>query len=530
MRFPVSIVIASNRPLYVLLALALFLSFFYALGAEPLFDVDEGAFSQATREMFLRGDFLSTTLNGQPRYDKPILSYWLQAASIATFGVNEWAFRLPSALAATLWAMLIFGFVRRIADARRALLAALLMTTSLSVTIIGKAATADALLNLWLAASLLSLYLYLREGWRGWLYLTAAAMGLGVLTKGPVAVVIPAAVSLLYCASRGEWRIWLRLLSDGRAWALFTLIALPWYLVQYLRDGDGFLSGFLLRHNLDRFQQPLEGHGGGWWYYLPVLLVGMLPYTTVLIRVLARSRSCFSEPLGRYLLLWFGLVLILFTLAATKLPHYLIYGYTGLFILMAFELDAHETGSAGWLLLPQLLLLMTLLALPAWVNLALPLVRDDLARAQLGGLQFTPTYFALMVAALALTLYLMREQRIASAYKLIASGLMLVFLLSSQVLPTVAAVLQQPVKEAGLLARQYSQPLVMWGVNLPSFSVYSGRIVERREPRPGDLALTKSGKLPTLGNYQLLYQRHGIALIQMPEASTPNRPTLESAP
>ncbi|NJM12861.1 MAG: phospholipid carrier-dependent glycosyltransferase, partial [Synechococcaceae cyanobacterium SM1_2_3] len=257
-------------------------AFFYALGTAPLFDVDEGAFSQATREMFLRGDFLSTTLNGQPRYDKPILSYWLQAASIATFGVNEWAFRLPSALAATLWAMLIFGFVRRIADARRALLAALLMTTSLSVTIIGKAATADALLNLWLAASLLSLYLYLHEGWRSWLYLAAAAMGLGVLTKGPVAVVIPAGVSLLYCASRGEWRIWLRLLSDGRAWALFALIALPWYVVQYLRDGDGFLSGFLLRHNLDRFQQPLEGHGGGWWYYLPVLLAGMLPYTTVL--------------------------------------------------------------------------------------------------------------------------------------------------------------------------------------------------------------------------------------------------------
>ena len=251
---------------------------------------------------------------------------------MATFGVNEWAFRLPSALAATLWAMLIFGFVRRIADARRALLAALLMTTSLSVTIIGKAATADALLNLWLAASLLSLYLYLHEGWRGWLYLTAVAMGLGVLTKGPVAVVIPVGVSLLYCASRGEWRIWLRLVSDGRAWVLFALIALPWYVIQYLRDGEGFLSGFLLRHNLDRFQQPLEGHGGGWWYYLPVLLVGMLPYTTVLIRVLARSRAYFSEALGHYLLLWFSLVLILFTLAATKLPHYLIYGYTGLFL------------------------------------------------------------------------------------------------------------------------------------------------------------------------------------------------------
>lgn len=523
-------VIANNRLLYILLALALFLSFFYALGAAPLFDVDEGAFSQATREMFLRGDFLATTLNGQPRYDKPILSYWLQAASIATFGVNEFAFRLPSALAATMWALLIFGFVCRIVDVRRALLAALLMTTSLSVTVIGKAATADAVLNLWLAASGLSLYLYLREGWRGWLYLTAAAMGLGFLTKGPVAVVIPAAVSLLDCASRGEWRIWLRLVADGRAWALFALIALPWYVAQYLRDGDGFLSGFLLRHNLDRFQQPLEGHGGGWWYYLPVVLVGMLPYTTLLLRVLARSRTRFSEPLGRYLLIWFGVVFALFTLAATKLPHYLIYGYTGLFILMAFEVDADEPESAGRLLLPQLLFLSGLLALPALVNFTLPQVQDAMTHAQLQGLEFTLAYYVSVIAALALTVYLMRERQIAPVYKLIASGLMLVVLVTSQVLPTVAAVLQQPVKEAGLLARQYPQPLVMWGLNLPSFSVYSGRIAERRDPRPGDLILTKITKLPTLGAYQLLYQRHGIVLVLLPSTPAYSGPILESTP
>ena len=96
-RFLPSTLAQSDRPLYGLLALALFVGFFLQLGSVPLFDVDEGAFGQATREMFLRGDFLSTSLNGQPRYDKPILSYWLQAASIAAFGVDEFAFRLPSA-------------------------------------------------------------------------------------------------------------------------------------------------------------------------------------------------------------------------------------------------------------------------------------------------------------------------------------------------------------------------------------------------------------------------------------------------
>lgn len=517
-RFLLSTLAQGDRPLYGLLALALFVGFFHQLGNVPLFDVDEGAFGQATREMFLRGDFLSTYLNGQPRYDKPILSYWLQAASLAAFGVDEFAFRLPSALAATAWTLLVFLFGRRVADTRRGMLAALLMATSLAVTVIGKAATADALLNLLLAASLMSVYLYQREGRRVWLYAAAAAMGLGFLTKGPVAVAIPAGVSLLYCASRGEWRIWLRLAADWRAWGLFLLIAAPWYVVQYAREGEGFFLSFFLRHNLGRFRQPLEGHGGGWWYYLPVLLVGMLPYTGVLLRALARSRQLIADPLGRYLLIWFGLVFALFSLAATKLPHYLTYGYTGLFLLMAPELE--KPAPAGWLLLPQLLFLGLLLALPGLADIALPRVGDELVRAQLEGLAFSPAYYLLLGAALLLTVYLMRERRIALAWKLIASGLLLAFLISGQILPAVAEVRQLPVKEAGLLARQFPRaPLVMWGLNLPSFSVYSGRIVERREPRPGDVALTKSALRPRLGSHEVLYQRHGIALVHLPASS-----------
>src|ERR687889_749354 len=112
-----------------LAAAAVGASFFWMLGAAPLFDVDEGAFSQATMEMFQRGDFLSTYLNGEPRYDKPILIYWLQAASVALFGVSEFAFRLPSALCAATWAGLTFLFARRAYGTRRALAAAGMLGT-----------------------------------------------------------------------------------------------------------------------------------------------------------------------------------------------------------------------------------------------------------------------------------------------------------------------------------------------------------------------------------------------------------------
>src|SRR3954447_11198194 len=106
-------------------------SFFWMLGAAPLFDVDEGAFSQATMEMFERGDFLATYLNGEPRYDKPILVYWLQGAGGALLGPPEWAFRLPSAICASAWALITYLFARRFFGPERGILAAVVLATSL---------------------------------------------------------------------------------------------------------------------------------------------------------------------------------------------------------------------------------------------------------------------------------------------------------------------------------------------------------------------------------------------------------------
>src|ERR687886_2571564 len=193
-----------------LAAAAVVTSFFWMLGAAPLFDVDEGAFSQATLEMFERGDFLSTYLNGEPRYDKPILVYWLQAAAVALLGPSEWAFRLPSAICATLWALLTYLFTRRHFDEERALLAAVVLATSLGVFIIGRAATADALLNLLIAASVFAAWLHLSAGERRWLYATHAAIGLGVLAKGPVAILIPFASTLIFSLLRRDIRTWAR--------------------------------------------------------------------------------------------------------------------------------------------------------------------------------------------------------------------------------------------------------------------------------------------------------------------------------
>src|SRR5689334_15680697 len=240
-------------------------SFFWMLGAAPLFDVDEGAFSQATLEMFERGDFLSTYLNGEPRYDKPILVYWLQAAGVALLGPSEWAFRLPSAL-----------------------FASILLATSLGVHIIGRAATADALLNVLLAASMFAAWLHLSTGERRWLYATHAAIGLGVLAKGPIAILVPAATTLLFCWFKRDLRAWARAVFDWRALLLLLAIALPWYVVILLKEGRGFIDGFILKHNVGRFSGPVSGHSGSLLYYFPVVLVLSLPFTALLVPVAQR--------------------------------------------------------------------------------------------------------------------------------------------------------------------------------------------------------------------------------------------------
>jgi len=143
----------------VLVAAALLL--LPAVGLPPLFDVDEGAFGEATREMLASGDWLSTTLNGAPRFDKPILIYWLQAMSVAALGLNEFALRLPSALAALAWIAAIGRFASARLGAETGALAAWIAATCVGVVVIAHAATADALLNALLAAAMLDAWRFL---------------------------------------------------------------------------------------------------------------------------------------------------------------------------------------------------------------------------------------------------------------------------------------------------------------------------------------------------------------------------------
>lgn len=511
-----------SRGPYLLLAIAVWLAFFQNLGSAPLFDRDEGAFSEATREMVESGDYVSTTLNGEPRYDKPILTYYLQAAGVAVLGWDEWGVRIPSALAATLWVLVVWGFARRQWDETTGWVAGLLTATSLWVMVIGRAATADALLNLFLALTLFDLYRYWHQRRRAPLYRVFLWSALGFLTKGPVAVAIPLASAFLLALARGQLGRYVRAVFNPVGWAIFIAVAGPWYAAVYARDGQAFIDGFFLRHNLNRFADTMEGHGGILFYYVPVLLVIVLPHTSLLLKTLGRIGRSTRSDLELFLWLWFGFVFVFFSLSSTQLPHYLLYGATPLFLLMARYRE--NLKNRFLTLLPALLLTSLLFLLPEIWRLAEPMVRDAYTRAimTVAPQAFGLGYRAWTGAGLAATLALLFIRRWAPWHRLLGAGIVTAAVVAFGLFPTYGRIQQGPTKEAAELARGEGWDVVMWRLDMPSFAFYYGDVTPLREPVPGEVVFTRVTRLEGLPMpTEVLFQEGGIVLARALASSGP---------
>ncbi len=511
----------------LLLALAVFLAFFVNLGGAPLFDRDEGAFSEATREMVENGNYVSTTLNGEPRYDKPILTYYVQAVGVALLGWNEWGLRLHSALAASLWVFFVWGFARRQWDETTGWAAGVLTATSLWVMVVGRAATADALLNLFLALSLFDLYRFWRTKQGGALFRVFLWAGLGFLTKGPVAVVVPLAAAFLLALVRGQLSRYLRAIFNPVGWLIFFGVAAPWYAAVYARDGQAFIDGFFLRHNLNRFADTMEGHGGALYYYLIFGLLIVLPHTNLLLKTLGRVRQAAKDDLELFLWLWFGFVFLFFSVSSTQLPHYLLYGATPLFLLMARYRE--ELRSRFLTLLPALSLTGLLFFLPDIWRVAEPLVDDEftLAIMTVAPAAFDLEYRIWTGLGLAAVLGLLLVRGWAPWKRLMGAGVVTAGVVALGLFPTYGEIQQGPTKEAAEVARREGWDVVMWRLDMPSFALYYGDITPLREPEPGEVVFTRVTRLDGLeGPTEILFQKGGIVLARAlePEASLPEPP------
>lgn len=292
-----------------------------------LFEPDESRYAQIPREMLERGDLLVPTLQGEPYLDKPPLFYWLVMLSYRALGYHDWAARLVPALAVHATILLTYLFGRRTVGERPALAGALLLALAPGFLGMARLLLLDGLLTFWVVLSLLAAFEAVRGERlrRGWWLTASLACALGVLTKGPVAVLLLAPVLVLHAwltgpAVRPSRRAWLVLA------AVVLAVNLPWYVALCVRLPQ-FVSYFFWEHNFKRFLAP-EVHVRGVWFYLPLLWLMLLPGTLLLPALLrflggtdAAARR--SPELGFHLLAGSWIV-VFFTLSSCKLPTYIL--------------------------------------------------------------------------------------------------------------------------------------------------------------------------------------------------------------
>lgn len=535
---------AAPHHLLALWALAALLLSLAGLGAAPLFDVDEGAFSEATRELLASGDWGHTTLNGADRFDKPILVYWLQAASVSLLGLDEFALRLPSALCSWGWALALALFATPRWGMRAGVMAGTLVLTSLGVVLIGRAATADALLNLLITLATLDLWRHLEHGTRAPLRRAGLWIGLGLLAKGPVALLVPGAAVLLWCLAGREWCRLRGVLTDLPAWALLLGSALPWYVYALQRHGWAFIDGFVVRHNLARYSGPLEGHAGSPIYYLLMLPLLLWPWAPLLVLLATRARRLWAEPLARYLLLWASFVLLFFSFSGTKLPHYLLYGCTPLWLLASrFWLGGDEAPAAGsaaagpsqrlprWLMPLLIGGLLAELLVPALLASELPALAGQIDNPLYRALLAEPTasisqvLTALGGSALVVWLMLCPTGARLLSLRLPLAAALVTLVLVTLIVPWWAERLQSPVRQLALRARAERTTVVQWGLHQPSFAFYLQRVTPLRAPTAGEVALVRLDRLAPAGSppaWKLLTSERGYGLLRWQAEAAPS--------
>lgn len=483
-------------PWHVAGAALLLLWWIAGLGQAPLFDVDEGAFAEASREMLVSGDWGHTTLQGVDRFDKPILIYWLQAASMAAFGTDAWAVRLPSAICGWLWCLVLARAASQEGGEASGWMAALLTAGAVGPVLIGRAATADALLNLLVTCACLTLWQALRDervAAARWAALWAA---LAVLTKGPIGLLIPLAAALIWCASEHRPGPRVRLLRDPWTWLIFMAVSLPWYVYAWQRHGAAFVDGFFVHHNLERFGRELEGHGGH-PLYTPVALVALLlPWSLLGLPMAQHLRADWRDTHVRFLFGWMGFVLVLFAVSATKLPHYALYAASPGVLLAARWLPRLHP---AWAMVVAVPVAATAALAAGSVQLARRLSAVVPTLPHAGSVEWTsmtppwPASLLGALCALALVIGWPGRAPTVSLARRVATLLVLHAVLWVWVLvPWWAWLLQGPIVELAQVARAQSlHGLVQSGVHQPSFAFYAGQEAPRRDPRAGETALLR---------------------------------------
>ena len=370
------------RLLWLAIPLA-YIVYLHGLGASGVFGPDEPRYAFISRAMAQSGDWITPRLWGSPWFEKPALLYWMQAAAFRLGLPADLAPRLPVALLAVAFLVFYWWTLRSEFGCRAAWMATLILGTSgmwVGYSLVG---VTDVPLTACYSAAMLLALPWVGRRDTGRLPASATMFGLAMLAKG----LVPLALAAPLLAGK-HVRDWLR----PRVIAPFMLVALPWYLLCYLRNGWPFLHEFFVVHHFSRITSDALQHVQKRWFYLPVLAGALLPWTPLL--ALGATREWLHDRRRLFLLLWAAWVVLLFSIAVNKLAGYILPALPPLAALIAIRLDELNASRARWLLIACGLLTV---AFPIAARVLPPALISGLSRAPRP--QFEPVWLVAAAAA-----------------------------------------------------------------------------------------------------------------------------------
>jgi 4-amino-4-deoxy-L-arabinose transferase-like glycosyltransferase len=324
------------------------LVWFCGLEFRGLFAPDEGRYADIAREMLQSGDWVTPRLNGLKYFEKPPLQYWATAAAFALFGADEWTARLWPALTGFIGILFAAFAGSRLAPRSSPASTTLIFAGCWGYFLGAQFLTLDMGLTFFMSVALLAFLLGRRAGIspgaeQGWTLLTWGAMGLAVLSKGLEGAVLPAVALVAYAAVERDWRL-LRRLHWARGLALFAVIVLPWFALVQLRNPE-FFRLFFIQEHFERYLLPYHHRPGPWWYFIPVLLLGLLPWTAGIPAAIVKGWQA-REPgfkFDRFLIIWAAVVVVFFSASQSKLPGYVLPAFPALLLVFA----RHGSGASA---------------------------------------------------------------------------------------------------------------------------------------------------------------------------------------
>lgn len=325
----------------LLAALVSYVCLLHGLTAVGLIGPDEPRYAAISRAMAATGDWVTPRLNGEPWFEKPILLYWASATAHRLIGDGDLAVRIPSALGAVVTSLALGWLGWRLYGAATAGVVLVLFPTTVSAFAFARGATTDMLFAASLTLAMMSAFRLVvvpSDRRHTWQVAFGVALALAVLAKGPAGVLL-AAGSLILWSVVSRKTAHLAALIQPLVVTSFSVVALPWYVLSALRNPE-FVEVFLIRHNLERFLTPVFRHEQPFWFFAPILVLGLVPWSAFLVTGIRRALRVWragqlaTSP-SLYVACWVVFPVLFFSLSRSKLPGYVLPAIPGAALLLA---------------------------------------------------------------------------------------------------------------------------------------------------------------------------------------------------